>query len=152
VVTLALLVASTAVGLYSPTDGWFHPSARNPEKQVVGDWIEAHSDRDDLVMSSSQVIGFYADRDVVPVPYASPTRVAEFGRHYGVRYLVVDRGNTVRFRPQLAPLMGPDPGPGLRRVFGGRAPSPGTVVLELAPRPPAFDGEVPLLDQPPKEH
>lgn len=149
--TFVLLRSSTAVVLYSPTEGWFHPNVRNPEKQVVGRWIGEHSAAGDLVMSTSQVIGYYSDRDIVPVPYASPRRVVAFGRHYGVRYLVVDRGNTVRFRPQLASLLSNDPGPGVKAVFGGRAPHPGIVVLELVPRPPKFHGAVPLLDQPAKD-
>ena len=104
-----------------------------------------------FVLGTSQVVGYYAGRDIVPVPYASPRQVVAFGRHYGVRYLVVDRGNTVRFRPQLASLLSAHPGPGLKRVFGGRAPYTGVVVLELVPRPPKFRGEIPLLDQPPKD-
>lgn len=149
--TLVLLVSSAAAGLYSPTDGWFHPNVRNPEKQVVGRWIGKHSDAGDVVLGSSQVVGYYADRDIVPVPFASPRRVVAFGRHYGARYVVVDRGNTVRFRPQLASLFSAHPGPGLKRVFGGRAPFTGIVVLELVPRPPKFHGTIPLLDQPPKD-
>jgi Dolichyl-phosphate-mannose-protein mannosyltransferase len=151
VVTIALLASSTATALYSPAEGWFHPNARNPEKRILGEWIRDHSDRDDLVMASNAVVGHYANRDIVPVPYASPAKVVEFARHYGVRYLVIDRGNTVRFRPQLAPLVTRAPGRGVRTVFGGGDRLPGVVVLELVPRPPKFDGEPPLLDQPPKE-
>jgi hypothetical protein len=149
--TFVLLGSSAAVGLYSPTEGWFHPNVRNPEKKVVGRWIGEHSEPGDFVMGTSQVVGYYAGRDIVPVPYASPRQVVAFGRHYGVRYLVVDRGNTVRFRPQLASLLSAHPGPGLKPVFGGRAPYTGIVVLELVPRPPKFHGAIPLLDQPPKD-
>ncbi len=145
-----LMGSSAAAGLYSPTDGWFHPNVRNPEKKIVGHWIGAHSQAGDLVMGSSQVVGYYAGRDIVPVPYASPREVVAFGRHYGVRYLVVDRGNTVQFRPQLASLLSRKPGPGLKAVYGARPPHPGIVVLELVPRPPKFHGRVPLLDQPTK--
>ena len=75
-----------------------------------------------------------------------PGRVVAFGRHYGVRYLVVDRANTVRYRPQLAPLLAGRPGPGLHAVYGGGARNPSTVVYELVPRPPTFRGSVPRLD------
>lgn len=146
VATFVLLVSSTATGLYSPVDGWFHPNARSPERELVGRWIARHSEPGDFVMGTSPVVGYYARRKIVPVPYASRSQVVAFGRHYGVRYLVVDRSNTVRFRPQLAPLLAGHPGPGLRAVYGGHVATPSTVIYELVPRPPRFHGLVPLLD------
>jgi hypothetical protein len=145
-VTLALLGTSAVAGLHGASGGWFHPNHPSNERKTVGRWIGAHSAPADFTMSTSLVMGYYAQRNIVPIPYASVPRIVAFGRHYGVRYLVVDQANAVKFRPQLRPLLRGRPRPGLVPVHRERDASRRTVVYELVPRPPRFHGTVPLLD------
>ena len=64
-----------------------------------------HSEPDDLIMSTNIVPGYYAQRNTVPIPWAQPERIVDFGRHYGVRYLIADQAHGTRFRPQLRKLL-----------------------------------------------
>ena len=146
IVTFVLLASSAATGLYGNANGWFHPNYPYPERKEVGQWIGDHSRPGDLVMSTSRVVGYYANRNVVPIPWATQAKVIRFGRHYGVRYLVVDQAYAVRFRPQLKTLLFNNPWKELRAVHRVQEGSRRTVVYELTPRPPKFDGQVPLLD------
>lgn len=146
VVAFVLLVSSTAAGLYGNADGWFHPTYVSREHEDVGQWIGRHSEQHDLVMSTSQVVGYYAHRDIVPIPYAGQRRVIDFGRHYGVRYLVVDQVHAAQFRPQLRSLLYKNQWKTLRAVHQVRENGRKAVVYEFVPRPPRFHGKVPLLD------
>jgi hypothetical protein len=146
ILTFVLLASSTAASLYGNANGWFHPNYPYPERQAVGEWIGDHSRPDDLVMSTSKVVGYYANRNVVPIPWATQAKVINFARHYGVRYLVVDQAFAVRFRPQLKTLLFHNPWKALTAVHRIQEGPRRTVVYELTPRPPKFDGEVPLLD------
>jgi hypothetical protein len=145
---------STVAALHGSSEGWGHPLYGYPEHREAGEWIRHHSDPDDLVMSTNIVPGYYAHRRTVPIPWAQPDRIIDFARHYGVRYLIADDAHGVRFRPQLRKVMPPDRErwPELRPVHTirkpGREPEDDrvTIIYELDPRPPPFDGKVPMLD------
>lgn len=147
IATIFLLLSSTGAALYSSTDGWFQPGDRNVEHRLAGEWIRDHSRPGDLIMSTTPIPGFYAQRDTVPIPYASQARIIGFGRHYGVRYLIVDQAHATRFRPQLRPLAYNNTKwkQQLRAVYRHREDGRRIVVYELVPRRPRRAGPVPLL-------
>jgi 4-amino-4-deoxy-L-arabinose transferase-like glycosyltransferase len=146
IAAFVLVASSTAAALHGNVDGWFHPLYGYPEHREVGEWIRDHSEPDDLVMSTNMVPGYYAQRRVVPTPWAQPERIVDFARHYGVRYLIVDEAHGTRFRPQLRKLIPRSDVAGLRAVHRVREDERRTIVYELEPRPPPFDGKIPLLD------
>lgn len=147
IAAFVLIVTSTGASLYGGSHGWFHPERGTPEHRLVGEWIGDHSRPADLIMSTTPIPGFYANRETVPIPYARQSRIIDFARHYGVRYLIVDQASGTRFRPQLRVLAYSNRWKTLRAVFKHREDGRRTVVYELVPRPAHFDGHVPLLTQ-----
>ncbi len=145
-IALLLVISSTVAALNSNVDGWFHPLYGYPEHKAVGEWIGKHSKPGDLIMSTNIVPGYYAQRNTVPIPWAQPDQIVDFGRHYGVRYLIVDQAHGTRFRPQLRKLIPRSPTSALQPVYRTTVDKRKTIVYELVPRPPKFSGRVPLLD------
>jgi hypothetical protein len=90
------------------------------------------------------VVEYYAERPTIALPWAGLDRVLAFGRHYGVRYLVLDANTAERLRPQLAPLRTVDRVPGLRLVHEAAGEGGATRVFTLdPPPPPPPDGDPP---------
>ncbi|MGZ4736869.1 MAG: ArnT family glycosyltransferase [Acidimicrobiia bacterium] len=145
VATFLLIVTSTGASFYGTSDGWFHPGHGNAENQRVGEWIGAHSQPRDLIMSATPIPGFWARRNTVPIPYASADRILGFARHYGIRYLVIDQSHASQSRPQLVNLARRNRRKTLRTVYSHRDHGNRTVVYELVPRPPRYLGKAPLL-------
>ncbi len=141
-----LVAASTVAALHGNVDGWLHPLYGYPEHKTVGEWIGKHSQPDDLIMSTNIVPGYYAHRDTVPIPWAQPEKIVAFGRHYGVRFLIADQAHGTRFRPQLRKLIPRTDLTSLRPVYRTTKDERKTIVYEIVPRPPRFNGRVPLLD------
>jgi 4-amino-4-deoxy-L-arabinose transferase-like glycosyltransferase len=147
ITTLLLLVTSTGANLYGAANGWFHLERGSDEHRLAGEWIGNHSRPGDLVMSTTTIPGFYADRATVPTPYAGQRRVIDFMQHYGVRYLVVDQAHGTRFRPQLRPLAYHDRWDELRAVYRHREDGRRLVVYELVPPPSRPAARAPILGQ-----
>lgn len=145
-VAFVLVISSTGAALHGNVGGWLHPLYGYPEHKTVGEWIGKHSQPGDLIMSTNIVPGYYAQRNTVPIPWAQPDRIVDFGRHYGVRYLIADQAHGTRFRPQLRKLLPRTDLRSLRAVYRVDKDERKTVVYELVPRPPRFRGKVPLLD------
>jgi hypothetical protein len=103
----ALLVASS-VGAFVGPGGWWHP-VDHADQQAAGEWVAAHTDPGDRVMTRSFVVDHYAGRTTVAMPYDDLDGILAFARHYGVRWMVVDRTSAARVRPQVLPLLDEDP-------------------------------------------
>lgn len=134
---VGLLLLSTAQGFRGP-GGWWYPSD-HVDQRAAGEWIAAHTDPDDRVMSRSMVVEYYADRPTMAIPYASLDDILAYGRHYGAQYIVVDWYTVRRLRPQLAPLRGDEDVPGLRLVHEVRREGRTTRVFAFDPAPPVPD-------------
>jgi 4-amino-4-deoxy-L-arabinose transferase-like glycosyltransferase len=107
-----LLTLSLAGSLKGPT-GYFHP--REPEEhRIAGEWLEANTDPDDRVMTRSMVVGFYADRRTVAMPYSTLDEMLAFARHHGVRYIVADEYQLRSLRPQFGRMFSDLDIPGLK--------------------------------------
>jgi hypothetical protein len=134
----AVLLALSTVQAFRGPGGWWHP-ADHADQRHAGEWLAANTDDDAVVMSRSMVVQYYADRDTLAIPYADLDTILDFGRHYGVQYLVVDTFTTTRLRPQLAGLAELEDGdavPGLRLVHDTRADGRTTRIFALDPVPP----------------
>lgn len=134
VCVLALLLLSSLQAFRGPA-GWWHP-ADHSDQRLAGEWIAAHSDAGDRVMTRSMVVEYYAQRSTIAIPYAELDEVLRFARHYGAQYLVVDWYTVVRLRPQLTALREDDRVSGLRLVHEVRAEGRTTRIFALDPAPP----------------
>jgi hypothetical protein len=130
------LMAVTVVGSASGPGGFGHPR-EGVEQRLIGEWIRDHTDEDARIMTRSQVVAFYADRETLALPYATPRRTVAFGRHFAADYLVADEFILWEWRPQLRHLFGDGPWPGLELVHEVRAQ--GRVARVFALDPPDVD-------------
>ena len=137
------LAVPAVLALRGP-DGWWHPYEYTDMREA-GEWIDAHAGPDDLVMTRSMVVQFYAERPVLAVPYADLDQILRFARHYGAQYLVADSYTITRLRPQLQPLAEADRLPGLRLVHDVEADGGRTRVFALDPPPERSDEVGPSL-------
>ena len=131
---VALLVLSTVQAFDGP-GGWWHP-ADHTDQELAGEWLAEHTRPDDRVMTRSMIVGYYAERPTLAIPYADIDTIVDFGRHYGAQYLVVDWYTTRRLRPQLRELRRVDEVPGLRLVHEVRSEGRTTRVFAFDPAPP----------------
>ncbi|HEV7759590.1 MAG TPA: glycosyltransferase family 39 protein [Acidimicrobiales bacterium] len=144
VVTAAVFLAVSAVQAFNGPGGWWHPADHTDQRQA-GEWLAEHTRSDDVVMSRSMVVEYYADRPTLAIPYADLDEILRFGRHYGARYLAVDTFTVTRLRPQLAELQEADEVPGLRLVHESTAEGRTTRIFALDPAPPPSDEVGPSL-------
>jgi hypothetical protein len=92
-------------------------------------------------MTRSLIVGYYADRPQLAIPYADLETIVDFGQHYGAQYLVVDWYSVYRLRPQLGVLQDQDTFPGLRLVYEVRREGRTTRIFAFDPAP---SGDVPM--------
>lgn len=116
------------------------------EHELAGRWLAANTELDARVMTRSMVIQFYARRPTVAMPAASLTDTLTFARHHGAEYLVIDEFLMSRFRPQLLPLLGPGPWPGLRLVHELSHDDRVIRIFALDPSPSQMSVDPPGLD------
>lgn len=131
--TAVLLVLSTAQAFKGP-GGWWHP-ADHTDQRDAGTWLADHAAPGDRVMTRSLIIGYYAERPALAIPYADLETIVDFGQHYGAQYLVVDWYTAFRLRPQLRPLQKTDAFPGLRLVHEVRREGRTTRIFAFDPAP-----------------
>jgi hypothetical protein len=143
--SVAMVGVTIVMAAFGPTGLW---SLREPlEQRKAGEWLEANTDPEDRIMTRSQVVAFYADRETVALPYAAPDTTLNFGRHFGARYLVADEFILWEWRPQLRYLFGEGPWPGLRLVHQEEAQGRVLRIFALDPPPEevADDDHLPTL-------
>jgi hypothetical protein len=131
---VVLLALSSVQAFHATGGGWWHP-ADHTDQRLAGEWIAAHTDPEDRIMTRSMVVEHYAERPTMAIPYADFDEILTYARHYGARYLVVDWYTVVRLRPQLRPLRHVDRVAGLRLVHEVRAEGRTTRVFTLDPPP-----------------
>ena len=143
VIGVAFMVASLVPELRGPA-GWFHPGELT-DHRAAGEWIAQNVGPTDRIMTRSMVIEYYADRRAIAVPYATKSEILAFARHFGVRYLVADRYNANRLRPQLLSLFDDVPDKGLRLVREFDTEGRVTRLFALDPVPPQSEEPGPSL-------
>ncbi len=134
---LGLSLAASLVTFVGPA-GWWHPTDHT-DQQAAGEWIAARSGPGDRLMTRSFVVEHFAGRDAVAVPYTDLDGILVVARHFGVRYLAVDETSARRVRPQLLPLLGDEPVPGLRLVHESTAEGRTTRVFAFGSGAAALD-------------
>jgi hypothetical protein len=141
----ALLAAASTLAFYG-AGGWWHPNDHTDQRRA-GEWISAHTDGGDRVMTRSLIVDYSADRPTLAIPYAELDRILAFGRHYGARYLVVDAYTVDELRPQLASPASDDRPAGLELVHEVTAEGRTTRIFALVPPPagPATEEPAPSL-------
>jgi 4-amino-4-deoxy-L-arabinose transferase-like glycosyltransferase len=140
---LGLALAGSLVTFVGPA-GWWHPTDHT-DQQAAGEWIAERTPPGDRLMTRSFVVEHFAERTAVAVPYTDLDGIIAFARHYGVRYLAVDETSARRVRPQLLPLLGDEPVPGLRLVHEASDEGRTTRVFALVPTPSLSTEEAPAL-------
>ena len=114
-----IATALLALSLFADLGG--HRHWLNPREQVehrtAGEWLHEHTPPGTRVMTRSLVLDYYADRVMVPMPYASRSSLLHFARAHAVDYVVADEYQLRAQRPQLAGPFRPGPWPGLRVVW-----------------------------------
>jgi dolichyl-phosphate-mannose-protein mannosyltransferase len=145
-VLLALGLLTSVQGFHGTGAGWWHPS-EGVDQRAAADWIAAHSDPGDRIVTRSQVVQYYADRTALALPYGELSEVIDFSRHHGARYLVLDHYTVRSLRPQLWMLRFATRVDGLRLVYETTLEGRTVRIFELdppAPEPPAGE-HVPTL-------
>jgi hypothetical protein len=108
-----VLLTLSLVGSMKGPQGYLNP--REPlEHRIAGEWLEQNTDPDDRVMTRSMVVGFYADRRTVAMPYSTLDEMLAFARHHGVRYIVADEYQLRSLRPQFGRMFSDLDIPGLK--------------------------------------
>jgi 4-amino-4-deoxy-L-arabinose transferase-like glycosyltransferase len=79
-----------------------------PEHKTIGLWLKDHIPTGSVVMSRYPAIAFYADAQWEPTPNAEYEQIRVYAQAQNVDYLVLDEGETVELRPQLAFLLDPN--------------------------------------------
>jgi hypothetical protein len=138
-VLLVVLALSSIQGFHGSAGGWWHPTD-GTDQRGAGEWIAAHTDPGDRVMTRSMVVEYYAHRQSMAMPYADLPQIISYARYYGAQYLVADWYTVDRLRPQRRVLRDPAvaAGSGLRLVHELRAEGRITRIFALDP-PPAHD-------------
>ena len=143
-VVAALLLVVPLVAEAGRDPGGF--ATREPvEHQVAGEWLARNTAADSRVMTRSLVTAFYAQRVALAPPFASLDETLRYARHHGVDHLVVDEFLMYRFRPQLTPLLGPGPWPGLRLEHAFHERGRLTRIFALDPAPTSDSPDPPPL-------
>ena len=145
VALLAVSVVTSAQAFYGGS-GWGRPT-EGADQRAAAQWIAAHSDPDDRIVTRSQVVQYYADRTALALPYADLPDVVRFAEHHGARYIVLDHYTARVLRPQLWLLRFATEVDGLRLVYEARVESRTVRIFELDPpagNPPAGE-PVPTL-------
>lgn len=129
-----VFLALSLLGALHTSVGYLNP--REPyEHRLAGEWLDEHSQPTDRIMTRSMVVGFYADRQTVAMPYSGIYTLLDFARHHGVRYIVLDEYQMNGLRPQFYSLFHSRPQEGLtlaqQWVTDGRV----TRIYELTPPP-----------------
>lgn len=135
VLVVVSLVLSLYVGFGGPRA--FLAPREQIEHRIAGEWLDANAAADARVMTRNLVVDFYADRQMVPMPYSSLSRMIEFARDTGTDYIVADQYQLARQRPQFLPLFKAGPWPGLRLVHEFVAAGRLTRIFTLDPPAPA---------------
>ena len=89
-------------------------SGRWAEHREMGLWVKRLSGPSPTIMAVAPVTAYYTGGKFEVLPYAEIEEVVTYARHVGAEYLVVDRAEIPRLRPQLTNLLVPSrPHPGL---------------------------------------
>jgi hypothetical protein len=131
---LALLAVTSLTSFRGP-EGWGRPTDFTDQRRA-GEWLASHAGPDDVVVTRSMVVDFYAERPTLALPDGTLDEVLRFARHYGARWLVADEAHVGKFRPQLATLLTADDVAGLRLVHEVTAEGRTSRVYALDPVPP----------------
>jgi Dolichyl-phosphate-mannose-protein mannosyltransferase len=134
-VLLVVLALSSIEAFRGSAGGWWHPTDGS-DQRAAGEWIAAHTDAGDRVMTRSMVVEYYAQRQSMAMPYADLPQIIAYARYYGAQYLVADWYTVDRLRPQLRVLREPAAREGLRLVHELRAEGRITRIFALDPAPP----------------
>ena len=94
-------------------------------------------------MTRNLVVDYYADREMVPMPYSSLPRMLQFARATGTDYIVADEYQLLRQRPQFISLFLPGPWEGLRLEYEFMHAGRLTRIFSLDPPAPNGGGELP---------
>ncbi len=76
-----------------------------PEHKTIGLWLKDNIPPGSVVMSRYPAIAFYADAQWEPTPNAEYEQVRVYAQAQHVDYFVLDEGETIELRPQLAFLL-----------------------------------------------
>jgi 4-amino-4-deoxy-L-arabinose transferase-like glycosyltransferase len=130
----AVFLVLSLVASLDGSDGYFN--RREPvEHRLVGEWLHDLTAPDARVMTRSMVTEYYAARQGVAIPYASPEEVLAFAAHHGVDYIVADSFSFAELRPQLVDWIDGPPPEGYEVVYEHTQSGRKIVVLKAEVQP-----------------
>jgi hypothetical protein len=135
-----------ALSLYVSYGGPRHllDTREQVEHRIAGEWIREHTPGDARVMTRNLVVEYYADRQMVPMPYSSMEQLLIFARETGTDYIVADEYQLLRQRPQFTSFFIHGPWPGLRLEYEFHEQGRLTRIFSLdPPAPPDAEDELP---------
>jgi len=105
-----------------------------PEHRTIGLWLRDHTPPGGTVMARYPAIAFYADKRWVPTPNAAIGDVLRYSRLKDATYWVLDERETVKLRPQFAPLLNVQQTTDLIPLYVDTSTSERLVVYMIVPR------------------
>lgn len=111
-------------------------SQRNDEPLAAASWLRENTPPDAVILSTGPEVAFHAERQWLPLPYASREGVVAYARRHGGGYLCL-RGRYATLRPDQGEELfhGAAESPGLSRIAKVEAewPAPSYVVYRIEP-------------------
>ena len=81
-VVAALPVLSSVQAFRVEAAGWWHPTYHS-DQGVAGEWLAGNTRPADRIITRSMVVGYYAARTTMAIPYAGADEILTYARHYG---------------------------------------------------------------------
>lgn len=102
IVIFSLVLMTFLIPLHFNSDIY---SNQANEYKEAGLWMKKNVPENPAVMAKRPYISFYAEGTFVPLPFANYTSMIKYAKIHDVRYIAIDRIETLSLRPQLAFLL-----------------------------------------------
>lgn len=103
VLTGLLLAGLVASSLWQQRAIWQVGTAGQfPSHQAAGQWLAAHGQPGEVIMTRNSEVGLYAGRPLAALPDATWEQTLAYGMARAARYLVIDSWEIDTVRPQLS--------------------------------------------------
>lgn len=101
-VILSLIPMLILIPLHFNSDIYFNQAN---EYKEAGLWMKKNVPENPAIMAKRPYISFYAEGTFIPLPFANYSSMIKYAKIHHVKYIAIDRIETLGLRPQLAFLL-----------------------------------------------
>lgn len=124
-VVLLLTVSYVSLGFYLDADANYQAPGLVNEMLITkniykraGEIIKNDSEKNDVIMTRWGLVGYFADRPVLPLPKGGVREVIDYGRKNGARFMLIDTVSVLSRRQELTELLNPLEGKTVKPGYG----------------------------------